>query len=1093
MQLVTAAKKEKTKKPSTFDIDVVRPEQVRQYEQWFQQQDKDGAGSLTAQQTWDFLTKSKLDKQTLKSICVMAVANPDAGVGMNEFCVGVHLTQAAVRKLPIPAELPAVLRTMLAPAAAAAAATAAAAAAATRPSAGRPAAAAAAAVPPADDARIQQQQQLQQQQVVQNRRTSEQLSTTEAMLSSEHDDTLLQKQELQEQAESMRTGNESQAARIKALEDTLHHEMHVIVSLREDLGAQAHRKADLEGKAERLKADLEKYRAEQREMEKVRSDARTQEQRLGDVVREMETQVATCEATRLELVQTKVELGKKQARLAECTHTIETTKAQTATVKRENEQIAQQIDQVQSEVANSGSTLASIAVELESTQAERADLASRHKDAVEQSRAVVDEVTARRQQVQADQEQVAAIKAEIEAMELESRSKSAHSRGLEGATRDLQGMIKQLKVELEWQDRYVKRLDEAIEAQRCGVFELQNEKPELEAAIAMAIAQKDRLELHRNHLIEERDGLNEKITSLKSHALSLDHDVATYKELIEKEQVLIDRNREWIEHNRSEVSAYEEEISHARQTLVALEEEETTISGQVVEDTAHLDQCREDLGSVNESIHTQRNALTGKQAERAKILSDLEMHRERIDMARTELNRLEEQSTTDSFSIAELEPDLFASTHSGDLPKLASRETVVRREFQQPAAYEQTTPIVHQPADVDPFGATDAVGNSGVIASGFDAVPADHQGDDQFASAGADAADPFGGSSSPATVAAPASSVAASGFNGAAGFDEALAEDEDDPFVSAIADANMATGDPFGGSIASLPPVTAPVASAFDVASGFDDVASFHEAPADQDDDPFASAGADAADPFGSTVPAPVASGFDAAPAAEDDDPFASAGADAADPFGGSSSPATVAAPASGVDASGFDGAAGFDEALAEEEDDPFASAGASASDDPFGGSSSEIFAAPASSVGSSFNADAGFDEAPAVQGDDPFASAGGGTSDDPFASAGGGASDDPFASAAPTAFVDDDDSADDDPFAVPPGGHKPAIGLVVPDGASPFEVNQQIGDDASLAFPVVLHCHAESGVYLTDRDDTKVRPMPNAICKLLPRSHAWC
>eukprot|EP01043_Picozoa_sp_COSAG02_P068338 COSAG02_NODE_11312_length_1749_cov_1.990303_1_plen_127_part_10 len=108
MQLVAAAKKDR-KKPSTFDINVVTPQQARQYEQWFQQQDKDSTRTLTAQQTWDFLTKSKLDKQTLKAICVMAVANPDAGVGMKEFCVCVHLTQAAVRKIPLPAELPPVL------------------------------------------------------------------------------------------------------------------------------------------------------------------------------------------------------------------------------------------------------------------------------------------------------------------------------------------------------------------------------------------------------------------------------------------------------------------------------------------------------------------------------------------------------------------------------------------------------------------------------------------------------------------------------------------------------------------------------------------------------------------------------------------------------------------------------------------------------------------------------------------------------------------------------------------------------------------------------------------------------------------------
>ena len=112
MQLVAAAKKDRPRK-STFDINSVTPDQARQYAQWFSQQDKDGVGSLTAQQTWDFLSKSKLDKQTLKAVCVMAVANPDDGVRENEFSVAVHLTQAAVRKLRIPEELPPVLQAML--------------------------------------------------------------------------------------------------------------------------------------------------------------------------------------------------------------------------------------------------------------------------------------------------------------------------------------------------------------------------------------------------------------------------------------------------------------------------------------------------------------------------------------------------------------------------------------------------------------------------------------------------------------------------------------------------------------------------------------------------------------------------------------------------------------------------------------------------------------------------------------------------------------------------------------------------------------------------------------------------------------------
>ena len=129
------------------------------------------------------------------------------------------------------------------------------------------------------------------------------------MLATEHDETLLQKQNLQAQVEKMRTGNESQAARIKELEETLHKEMHTIVSLREELESQQHRKAELEAKADRLAADLEKYRSEQQELGKVRSESQAQEERLAERVREMESQAAECEDATLKLENLSWKIG----------------------------------------------------------------------------------------------------------------------------------------------------------------------------------------------------------------------------------------------------------------------------------------------------------------------------------------------------------------------------------------------------------------------------------------------------------------------------------------------------------------------------------------------------------------------------------------------------------------------------------------------------------------------------------------------------------------------------------------------------------------------------------------------------------------
>lgn len=117
MQLVMEAKKgvppSRPADKKAFEAASITPEQLRQYGHWFTQSDKENRGYLTAQETWNFLQKSKLNKPVLKAICVLAVTNPDDGIRKQEFSVAVHLTQSAVRSMPIPEKLPPQLQSMI--------------------------------------------------------------------------------------------------------------------------------------------------------------------------------------------------------------------------------------------------------------------------------------------------------------------------------------------------------------------------------------------------------------------------------------------------------------------------------------------------------------------------------------------------------------------------------------------------------------------------------------------------------------------------------------------------------------------------------------------------------------------------------------------------------------------------------------------------------------------------------------------------------------------------------------------------------------------------------------------------------------------
>eukprot|EP01047_Picozoa_sp_COSAG01_P067394 COSAG01_NODE_9509_length_2426_cov_2.358401_2_plen_233_part_00 len=219
------------------------------------------------------------------------------------------------------------------------------------------------------------------------------------------------------------------------------------------------------------------------------------------------------------------------------------------------------------------------------------------------------------------------------------REKETESRSLEMANRKLQEMVKQLKVELLWHERYVSRLDQAVAAQRKGVFELQQESPELENAVAVTTSLKAKLEAESKHLAAERDALSDKITSLKAHSLSLDHDVTTFTELLQKEQGLIDGKRAWIEQNRQEVASYEAEIDRAKQKLRTLEEESAAVELDITKGREELQQCQQEWDGVKDSIHAQRTALAAQLSERASILADLEMHRERIKLSHAEYER----------------------------------------------------------------------------------------------------------------------------------------------------------------------------------------------------------------------------------------------------------------------------------------------------------------------------------------------------------------------------------------------------------------------------------------------------------------------
>ena len=612
MQLVTAAKRDRSDKSAKFDLNRVTPEQRSQYEQWFTQQlEKSGSDSLSAQQTWDFLTKSKLNKHTLKSICVLAVANPDAGIGVDEFCAAVHLTQAAVRNIVLPEVLPACLRSK-----------------------------------PDQNASPStvQSPTLQVSEAPSTTSEKQHLSAAEAsviaMWKTEQQDTLRQKRDLQRNVQEMVAGNDERAARVKELEESVHREMHDIVTLREELASQDNRKLELEAKIERLSSDLDKYRSEKVDLNRLLEQAQAQEDQLAAAMGEMDSSIASYRSISEELSQAKVDLETAQNKLTECNRSIDSTRNNAATVKRQAQEVACQIDETESACATARSTLAALASELENATVERSDLTARKQQLLDQNRDTVNVNNERRKMVESELQRVAEVKDEIGALYISSRDKETRRRELETRTRKLQGMVKQLKVELLWHERYVKRLNEAIDSQRREVFELQHEKPQLEAALAVSEALKNRLEGESKHLGTVREELDGKVTSLKSHSLSLDRDAVILTELVQKEQALIDRNRNWLQQNRSEVASYEEEIDRARLTIRALEEDEAALKIDIAKETERLAECDREWNILQDQSRNQRAAVATNQSERAKILADLEMHRERIQMSRSEFDRL---------------------------------------------------------------------------------------------------------------------------------------------------------------------------------------------------------------------------------------------------------------------------------------------------------------------------------------------------------------------------------------------------------------------------------------------------------------------
>lgn len=342
----------------------------------------------------------------------------------------------------------------------------------------------------------------------------------------EHEDTQTEKQELQRSLEELRASNANQATRVKELEEAAHREIGFIVQLREDMAEQQDRSGDLETKIERLQSDLEKHRADRVEADKLTIESQDKEDRLVALRHELEHELLNFANVEKELAHVKQQLGSKTAAKAEIGHQIEITKRNAVAACQESELTAKTISSIETEAANAQSTLKALAIDLKTAESERDDLNSKLDEARESNSAVLDEVAAQKQRIEEEQQRVTAVKINIQSLQKDSMARAAQSRKLETATKKLQEMVKQLKIEHEWQEKYAKRLTEAVTAQRRGVFELQNEVPAMETVVAKRKTEKDRLEEQNKQYIEEHDVLNSKVETLKKHTMSLDSDAA---------------------------------------------------------------------------------------------------------------------------------------------------------------------------------------------------------------------------------------------------------------------------------------------------------------------------------------------------------------------------------------------------------------------------------------------------------------------------------------------------------------------------------------------------------------------------------------
>ena len=82
------------------------PHLLNQRLEYFEQQDKDRDGWLTAGEAWQFLSQSNRPKDTLKKICVLADIHKEGRFSKEEFSIAMHLCQACVRGTPVPTKIP---------------------------------------------------------------------------------------------------------------------------------------------------------------------------------------------------------------------------------------------------------------------------------------------------------------------------------------------------------------------------------------------------------------------------------------------------------------------------------------------------------------------------------------------------------------------------------------------------------------------------------------------------------------------------------------------------------------------------------------------------------------------------------------------------------------------------------------------------------------------------------------------------------------------------------------------------------------------------------------------------------------------------